>query len=665
MNRYIWLAAVVTAGGGLAVVAFLQAAAAVADPSDTGSDAGFTIGNLAFNDPVGTVLGTQTAGYQSFDPLFSNAPLLALGGDNAIILSLGSQGFTVEDSSGATLGTVATQVNVQDLLSIDSAQFTVTSTDPATGLTATQLAELPADGTVYSITNIGGGFANVYEAVPNAGGTAASKITDTLLTPFGNFAMPTSYDAIAPANPIAPLDALGVTSGATGLSDNAFTIGSTTFDPGSDGLNALSLNAGAIAPLLNLNLGSLSASSTFANPGPMENFAVYSGATDAGSAYTSMNNLDLLGIVNGTQFTVQAINPTGTAVDNALTNSGLDFSNAGFNANDLANALVTVPLGKNFGIPAYAPLDFNGDITGQDVTAQLAHNGFSLGTSGISASDIAGVLNTVSTAGLPVDGTVYSVTDLGGGFENVYQAIPGTGGGAATLSDTFVTPFGNFNVPTSYDATAPMNPGAPFEALGSALSSAGLSDNAFTLDGTTFDPGSTGFSPVYAIIGIAPLLEISGANLLGHPLVTQSGVEMYDSSGADLGTVTFGENVSNIFGIETSQLTVSAVDAATGLTAAQTAELPVDGTVYSVANLGSGWENVYEAIPGSGTTTGATITDTLITPFGNMDLSSLFGSWDATAPLDVGDAVDGVNAGSSAAADAMAGFDLFDPSTWF
>lgn len=233
--------------------------------------------------------------------------------------------------------------------------------------------------------------------------------------------------------------------------------------------------------------------------------------------------------------------------------------------------------------PALQPLDFNGNIAGIDVLTQLGLNGFSLGNSDISTSDIADVLNTVSTADLPVAGTVYSVTALGSGYENVYEAVPNADGTAASsITDTFVTPFGNLNVPTSYDAVAGLNPGSPFEALGSTLSTASLSDNAFTLGGTTFDPGSDGFTPLTQLFGVAPLLEIGGANILGTPFFTQSGVEMYDSNGTDLGSVTFGENASNIFGIETSQLTVFAVDPATGLTAAQTAELPADGTVYSV-----------------------------------------------------------------------------------
>jgi hypothetical protein len=42
------------------------------------------------------------------------------------------------------------------------------------------------------------------------------------------------------------------------------------------------------------------------------------------------------------------------------------------------------------------------------------------------------------------------------------------------------------------------------------LTSADPSDNAFTLDGLTFDPGTDGYEPLNPLTGIPPLLKISG-----------------------------------------------------------------------------------------------------------------------------------------------------------
>jgi hypothetical protein len=98
------------------------------------------------------------------------------------------------------------------------------------------------------------------------------------------------------------------------------------------------------------------------------------------------------------------------------------------------------------------------------------------------------------------------------------------------------------------------------------------------------------------------------------------------------------------------------------------AGLPDVGTVYSVTDFGGGFENVYEALPNADGTAASDITDYLVTPFGNVDLSTMF---DAIAQLDPGDAAAGVSTagtdlfGGTAGDTAASGFDLFDPSTWF
>jgi hypothetical protein len=575
MNRRLSLAAIAaTTGAGMLSAAFLQIAVATAD------DAGFTVGGLSFEDPMaipGLFGGEPVPGYESIFPTFFNAPLLSIGSDDALgILNTGTQQFTVEDSSNTTLGTIETHVNDQNLLGINTAQFTVVSSDPASGLSDSQAAALPTDGTVYSITNLGSGFANVYEAIPNADGTAASSITDTLVTPFGDVNVPTTYDAIAPLNPATPLEALGDTSGAAGVSDNAFTIGSTTFDPGADGFSTpLVPNVFSVAPLLNFGAGSLDISGGGA-PEATQNFEVFTGGADAGQVQTSLMYSDLLGL-NSTQFTVEGITPSGDATD------------------------------------------------------------------------------------LPAVGTVYSVTDLGSGYENIYEAIPNADGTAASsITDTLTTPFGNINLSTPYDAIAPLDPATPLAAL--ASTNASLSDNAFTIGGTTFDPGDAGFNTVHPLFGIAPVLEIAGGQLATpdstFSFATQA-VEAFDSSGTDLGSVTLGENMSNILGfIDTTQFGVASEVAAAGLTDSQAAELPAIGTIYSVTDFGSGYENIYEAIPNADVTAASSITDTFVTPFGDFQLPTMF---DAIAALDPGAAAAGVDAASSAAA----AFDLFDPGSWF
>ena len=212
------------------------------------------------------------------------------------------------------------------------------------------------------------------------------------------------------------MEALGDTSGAAGASDNAFTIGSTTFDPGADGFSTpLVPNVFSVAPLLNFGAGSLDISGSGA-PEATQNFEVFTNGADAGQVQTSLMYSDLLGL-NSTQFTVEGVTPTGDATE------------------------------------------------------------------------------------LPTVGTVYSVTDLGSGYENIYEAIPNADNTAASsITDTLITPFGNIDLSTPYDAIASLDPATPLAALAATSTNDAVSVNAFAIDGTIFDPGADGFTTIGAAV---------------------------------------------------------------------------------------------------------------------------------------------------------------------
>jgi hypothetical protein len=309
------------------------------------------------------------------------------------------------------------------------------------------------------------------------------------------------------------------------------------------------------------------------------------------------------------------------------------------------------------------------------------------------------------------------------------------GDAAASISDTLITPWGNLDIPTNYDAVALMNPGAAFAGLGDAGNLG--SDNAFTIDGITFDPGAGGFDPVTPLSEIAPLLGIGGGGAAGKFFAYQDLV-VYDGSGSDAGSIETTLNTSDLLGfLESTQFTVheynvpaadftsalgdsdidfsgadfTAGDLATalensndipvtgvnlgagdltgddviallrpssldpadltgaGIDPEQVADvlnsevadysdgLPDVGSVYSVTDFGLGFTNVYVAVPNDDGDAAASIQHTLITPFGNMDLSTMF---DAIALFDPADAAAGVD---DTVVDGA--FDLFDPSTWF
>jgi hypothetical protein len=147
-------------------------------------------------------------------------------------------------------------------------------------------------------------------------------------------------------------------------------------------------------------------------------------------------------------------------------------------------------------------------------------------------------------------------------------------------------------------------------------------------------------------------LQIGGGALsLGPgsslPLASQD-FNVYDGSGTgatEVGSIDTTESVTNLLGLTNTEFVV---DSSTGTSS----DLPTDGTVYDVFNFGGGIENIYEAVPGA--SGGAdTITDTLVTPLGNINLDSLFGSFDAIAALNPGDAFTGGLDAASAAVSSV------------
>jgi len=273
---------------------------------------------------------------------------------------------------------------------------------------------------------------------------------------------------------------------------------------------------------------------------------------------------------------------------------------------------------------------------------------------------------------LPTVGSVYDSFNLGNGYDNVYTAIPGASGGAGTVTDTLVTPSGDINLNSlfgSIDAAAPLQPGDAFTSLADSA----VAQDAFTIGGYTLDPVSDtgptateGFTPVDSTAGAAPLLNIGGVSLSdpsvsGDSLDTQD-FTVYDGTGSnasDVGTITTGEDVTNLLGLTNTELVVTGSTAASGDTSSQAADLPATGTMLDAFNLGNGYENVYTATPGSS----GTVTDTLVTPYGNTNLDSLFGSINAANPLQPGDAFTGLEVGNiTGAADAFSiGSTTFDP----
>jgi hypothetical protein len=240
-------------------------------------------------------------------------------------------------------------------------------------------------------------------------------------------------------------------------SDNGFIApDGLTLDPGSDGYDSVSPLFG-VAPLLQIGGGELDG-----NPLAEQTLDVYdTDGTEIGTADTGVNVSNILGIESA-QFTVEGTDASGVETDasasdisDALSSAGLTDSDVnGGDLSDLASALQS---GDGTDV-------LGDDVGNSDITDALQGSDVSLADD-TNAGDIADALDSADVPGgdgadLPDDGTVYSITDFGFGFENVYEAIPADDGdSAATIQDTLVTPFGNFDLSTPFDAIANLMPG--------------------------------------------------------------------------------------------------------------------------------------------------------------------------------------------------------------
>ena len=280
----------------------------------------------------------------------------------------------------------------------------------------------------------------------------------------------------------------------------------------------------------------------------------------------------------------------------------------------------------------------------------------SIGT-GETVTDLLGLVNSTFTvedvtpfgsatdADLPTVGSMYDAFNFGIGFENVYTDIPGTAGGADTVTDTLVTPLGNVNLDSlfsSINAAAPLNPDNAFTGLLQSGDSS-IGADAFSIASTTFDPtlaaGGEGFDPATQLVGAPPLVELGGGAMQEF--------NVFNLAGTEVGSIATNEIVTKLLGSTSTEFTVTSVDPVAG--EAGSSALPTVGSVYDVFNISPGLENIYTDIPGVG---GAadTVTDTLVTPLGVIDLDALVSSIEAIAPLDPGDAFTaGLDAASAAA----------------
>jgi hypothetical protein len=281
--------------------------------SSIGPDA-FTINVPGFDytlDPYSTLLAPDT--YNAVTPLAGFPPLFAAGGADFIGISVDTQGFNVYDTGGTDVGSIDADEFVVNILGVTSTEEVVTSQLPQLGFTD---ADLPAVGTVFSVTNVAplntAGKDEIYLATPT------TSATDTVVTTAGSTTTPAPFNLdsagnaeINPASIFAslaaeqPQDASIPPPLLQAPATDAFSIGQTTFYPEtsllSEGYNDIAQTLGA-APLVAAFGGSAEGISL-----APQDFYYYAGtgasAQEEGELATSMSALDILFFSNAS-FTV-------------------------------------------------------------------------------------------------------------------------------------------------------------------------------------------------------------------------------------------------------------------------------------------------------------------------------------------------------------------------
>jgi hypothetical protein len=105
----------------------------------------------------------------------------------------GYQEFAVDDASGHTIGTFDADVTTTTGLLSSSSEALLVTADSGTAGTAA--GDLPPVGSEFDVNDFGGGYETVYSDLVST--TGANVISETLVTPLGDFAIHPTMDLAA------------------------------------------------------------------------------------------------------------------------------------------------------------------------------------------------------------------------------------------------------------------------------------------------------------------------------------------------------------------------------------------------------------------------------------------------------------------------------------
>jgi hypothetical protein len=328
--------------------------------------------------------------------------------------------------------------------------------------------DAPSTGSVFDTSNMGdGAFVNVYSDIYSPSG---DTITDTVETPYGNYTIPTTFDAAH----ILVADAGGVTIGNGDIIDPA----------GSQTVSAIT----GIPPLFIAYQGSEpfyvdgSESPAFNADNTItqdilgtytEAVLVTSDAKGAGgdvpAAGSIFNTIDYGGIQNVYSDLTSTTGGADVITDTLDTPSGDYLIPITFDAAKAeTTSAINLPNGAE--LTPEGTFDYSGvnglppeNVSVQGMQTFVYTDGDSSGTLNADVTntlDLFGntdetLLVTSSTdPAAPVGSVFETVNWADTGIENVYSDIVSATGGADTITDTLVTPWGDFTIPIYLDAAA-------------------------------------------------------------------------------------------------------------------------------------------------------------------------------------------------------------------
>jgi hypothetical protein len=328
--------------------------------------------------------------------------------------------------------------------------------------------DAPSTGSVFDTSNMGdGAFVNVYSDIYSPSG---DTITDTVETPYGNYTIPTTFDATH----IAVADAGGVTIGSGDIIDPAGsqTVSAITGIPplfiayqGSEPFHV----DGSESPAFNAdNTITQDVLGTYTEAVLVTSDAKGAGG-DVPAAGSMFNTIDYGGIQNVYSDLTSTTGGADVITDTLETPSGDYVIPITFDAAKAeTTSAINLPDGAD--LTPEGTFDYSGvnglppeNVSVQGMQTFVDTDGDSSGTLNADVTntlDLFGntdetVLVTSSTDPEAPAGSVFETVNWADtGVENVYSDIVSATGGADTITDTLVTPWGDFTIPVDLDAAA-------------------------------------------------------------------------------------------------------------------------------------------------------------------------------------------------------------------